>query len=179
MPTYHCISPAGVLDAERRHRVAQAITQIHEEVGGSAGFFAHVYFTETPPGAYFVGGHALEGDHLAIQGFTRAGRKPEVLTLLVASLVTTVSEAADLPQRKVWVYLGELPHGQMAEWGHVVPAIGDEQPWFAAMPEDDRVAIERFAAKLSYPPKPTYHGSLGKLPPRVEPAEPAVRQQRV
>lgn len=146
MPTYHCVSPTGTLDAERRARVAQEITRVHAHVAGSAGFFAHVHFTETAPGAYFVGGREVSGDHLAVHGFTRAGRPPEVLSLLVAELVKAIGAAAGLPERAVWVYLGELPARQMAEWGHVVPEIGAEDAWFAALPPADRDAIERYAA---------------------------------
>lgn len=148
MPTYHCVTPPGVLDAGRRELVAQAITTVHARVAGSAGFFAHVYFTETRPGGYFVGGRAREGEHLAVHGHTRSGRPPEQLSLLVAELVKALSAASGIPERAVWVYVGELPPGQMAEWGHVVPEIGAEQEWFAAMPAADRAAIERFAASL-------------------------------
>lgn len=148
MPTYRCVSPAGTLDAERRQLVAQEITRVHADVAGSAGFFAHVHFTETAPDAYFVGGRALTGGHLAVHGFTRAGRPPAVLSRLVAALVPAVSAASGLQERAVWVYLGELPAGQMAEWGHVVPEIGAEERWFADMPADDRAAIERYAATM-------------------------------
>jgi phenylpyruvate tautomerase PptA (4-oxalocrotonate tautomerase family) len=108
--------------------------------------FAHVYFTETPHSGYFVGGRAVEDRHLAVHGHTRRGRPPEKLTLLVATLVKTLSVAAGIPERAVFVYMGEMPAGQMAEWGHVVPEIGAEEAWFSAMPTADRAAIEEFAA---------------------------------
>ncbi len=148
MPTYHCVSPPGVLDAARRQLVADEITRVHAQVAGSAAFFAHVYFTETQPGGYFVGGRALQGDHLAVHGYTRAGRPGEQLTLLVAELVKAVSAATGIAERSVWIYLGELPPGQMAEWGHVVPEIGAEQAWFASMPAEDRAAIDQFVAPV-------------------------------
>jgi phenylpyruvate tautomerase PptA (4-oxalocrotonate tautomerase family) len=38
MPTYHCTSPAGLLDANKKSAIAADITRIHNAVTGAASF---------------------------------------------------------------------------------------------------------------------------------------------
>lgn len=48
----------------------------------------------------------------------------------------------------VWVYLNELAHNDMLEFGHVLAKPGDEQSWFEDLPSDLRdhmVALDHSA----------------------------------
>jgi hypothetical protein len=48
----------------------------------------------------------------------------------------------------VWVYLNELAHNDMLEFGHVLPKPGDDQSWFEDLPSDLRdhmVALDHSA----------------------------------
>ena len=38
MPTYHCTSPAGLLDPTKKSVIAAAITRVHNVVTGAASF---------------------------------------------------------------------------------------------------------------------------------------------
>jgi hypothetical protein len=52
------------------------------------------------------------------------------------------------PPSVVWVYLNELAHNDMLEFGHVLPKPGDEQSWFEDLPSDLRdhmVALDHSA----------------------------------
>lgn len=141
MPTYHCVSSSGTLDPVRKAFLAAEITRVHARVTGAGGHFAQVFFTETGPDDFYVGGRALDHNHLYVNGSVRAGRPAEMMTRLVAELLEAVSDASGLERRNVWVYVGEIPHSQIAEWGHIVPAPGEEESWFAGLPEADRDAI--------------------------------------
>ena len=52
------------------------------------------------------------------------------------------------PPSVVWVYLNELAHNDMLEFGHVLAKPGDEQSWFEDLPSDLRdhmVALDHSA----------------------------------
>ena len=61
MPTYHCTTTAGLLDAEKKARVAREITRIHEAVTGAQSFFAQVIFNEVDRANLYMGGKVLTG----------------------------------------------------------------------------------------------------------------------
>jgi phenylpyruvate tautomerase PptA (4-oxalocrotonate tautomerase family) len=138
MPTYRCTVPQGLLDTERKAALAREITRIHNAVTGAATFFAQVVFDEVPTGNYFIGGAALSGEQIFVNGQIRAGRSDPDLKRLLAELVEGVAKATMLPRRAVWVYVTELPARRMAEYGHVLPEPGDEPTWLAGLPENDR-----------------------------------------
>ena len=51
----------------------------------------------------------------------------------------------------VWVYLNELAHNDMLEFGHVLAKPGDEQSWFEDLPSDLRdhmVALDHSAGAI-------------------------------
>jgi len=138
MPTYHCTSPAGLLNDAARQRVATAITDTHEALTGAQGFFAQVLFHELASGRSFVGGVPSAEPPLFVHGQIRAGRSPETRERLVCALVDTLGVAAGLPQERIWVYVSELPPGQMAEYGVSLPQPGDEAAWLEGLPADLR-----------------------------------------
>ena len=143
MPTYRVMAAAGLLSAEQKQRIAQGITQVHHRVTGAQAFFAQVLFTEVPAGDHFVGGAPLRGDHLFVHGHIRAGRTPERRRQLLQELVAEVASAGAIAPNRVWAYLAELPPGQMAEYGHVLPEPGEESTWLAGLPAADRELMER------------------------------------
>ncbi len=138
MPTYTVTAPEACLDQEKRARIAAAITRIHSTTTGAPSYFAQVIFVDVKPGLYFVGGTPLRERQVFVHGQIRAGRTAEAKHALLTGLVDAVAEAADLPKNCVWVYLVDLEPSQMAEFGHVLPAPGDEAAWTASLPEDDR-----------------------------------------
>lgn len=135
MPTYHCTTPPGELDAAGRQRMATAITVTHERVTGAPAVLAQVLFHEAAAGAHFVGGVPAAAPPVFVHGLIRAGRDAALRERLLAELVSAVASASGLPRERVWVYLGELPPAAMAEYGRPLPAPGEEAAWLAALPE--------------------------------------------
>jgi phenylpyruvate tautomerase PptA (4-oxalocrotonate tautomerase family) len=138
MPTYHCASPAGLLDAGRKHAIAMEITRIHNAVTGAASFFAQVIFTDVANGNHFMGGAPLASDQIFVHGFIRAGRSVPDRERLVTEMVIALAGLSGLSKKSVWVYVTEIPARQMAEYGHVLPEPGAEQAWLDGLPEEDR-----------------------------------------
>jgi phenylpyruvate tautomerase PptA (4-oxalocrotonate tautomerase family) len=143
MPTYRVSAATGLLSAERKHRIAQAITRVHNRVTGAQAFFAQVIFTDIAGGNHFVGGAPLQGDQVFVHGHIRAGRTPEQKRQLLLELVVEVASAGGIASNKIWAYIAELPPGQMAEYGHILPEPGEESAWLAALPATDRELMER------------------------------------
>lgn len=143
MPTYRVVAAAGLLSAEKKRRIAEGITRVHHQVTGAQAFFAQVIFTEVAAGDHFVGGAPLQGDQVFVHGHIRAGRSPERKRQLLQELVAEVARAGAVAPNRVWAYLAELPPGQMAEYGQVLPEPGEESAWLASLPAEDRDLMER------------------------------------
>ena len=60
-----------------------------------------------------------------VSSITTSGRYHRSLTRLL-----------QVPPSVVWVYLNELAHNDMLEFGHVLPKPGDEQSWFEDLPSE-------------------------------------------
>ena len=72
-----------------------------------------------------------------VSAITTSGRYDRSLTRLL-----------QVPPSVVWVYLNELAHNDMPEFGHVLAKPGDEQSWFEDLPSDLRdhmVALDHSA----------------------------------
>ena len=142
MPTYHCISPAGLLDAGQKSAIAAEITRIHNAVTGAASFFAQVIYADVAKGNHFMGGAPLAADQIFVHGFIRAGRSVPDRQRLVTEMVTAIAGLSGLPKKLVWVYVTEIPARQMAEYGHILPEPGDEKTWLDGLPAEDRAYME-------------------------------------
>jgi phenylpyruvate tautomerase PptA (4-oxalocrotonate tautomerase family) len=142
MPTYHCSSPVGLLDAGKKSSIAAEITRIHNSVTGAASFFAQVIFSEIASGNHFVGGAPLESGQIFVHGFIRAGRSIADRERLVTEMVAALSGLSGLPKRSVWVYVSEIPAKQMAEYGYILPEPGGEKAWLDQLPEEDRAYMQ-------------------------------------
>ena len=138
MPTYHCTSPAGLLDAGKKSAIAAEITRIHNAVTGAASFFAQVIYTDVAKGNHFIGGAPLASEQIFVHGFIRAGRSVPDRQRLVTEMVTAIADLSGLKKHLVWVYVTEIPARQMAEYGHILPEPGDEKVWLDGLPAEDR-----------------------------------------
>jgi len=138
MPTYTCAVTRGLLSAGQKNAIATAVTRAHSEITGAPAYFVQVMFQEAAEGDHFIGGRPLSHDHIYIHGHIRGGRSAEDRNALIKRLVEDVTAAAGTETFGVWVYLVELPPAAMAEFGHILPEPGDEQPWADALPEEDR-----------------------------------------
>ncbi len=142
MPTYHCTSPAGLLDPAKKSAIAAEITRIHNAVTGAASFFAQVIYTDVAKGNHFMGGAPLASEQIFVHGFIRAGRSVSDRQRLVTEMVTAIADLSGLTKRRVWVYVTEIPASQMAEYGHILPEPGDEKAWLDGLPAEDRTYMQ-------------------------------------
>jgi phenylpyruvate tautomerase PptA (4-oxalocrotonate tautomerase family) len=142
MPSYIVTCPEGRLDDAGKRGIAETITRAHGDATGAPYYFAQVTFNEVKPGNYFLGGSPLARDQIFVHGTIRAGRPREIKDALVARLTNDVAAAAGMPPNCLWVYVSELPPGQMVEFGRVLPAHGEEAAWSAALPADERARLE-------------------------------------
>jgi phenylpyruvate tautomerase PptA (4-oxalocrotonate tautomerase family) len=125
MPTYHCTSPAGLLDAAKKSAIAAEITRIHNAVTGAASFFAQVIYTDVAKGNHFMGGAPLASEQIFIHGFIRAGRSVSDRQRLVTEMVSAIADLSGLTKRLVWVYVTEIPGWRDAvptKYGRLSPA---------------------------------------------------------
>ena len=145
MPTYTCWSKAGVVSTEARARIATALTDIHYEVAAGPRYFVQVIFTELDPVAVFLAGQPAPEGHLWIRADIRAGRTEEQKTELLRRIVAEVSGITGIVAEQVWVYLNDVPGPNIAEYGRPLPNPGDEDDWFAALPDDLQARLKKLA----------------------------------
>lgn len=145
MPTYVCTTRTDALDDAKRSAIAAAISGAHSGVTDAPTFFVQVIFGEADAGRRFLGGTAAD-DHVWIRGDIRAGRTIEARMLLMQTIVTDVAEIMGLEDSDIWVYLDELEPADMIEYGHVLPAPGEENAWFENLPETLRTYLEGLGA---------------------------------
>jgi phenylpyruvate tautomerase PptA (4-oxalocrotonate tautomerase family) len=139
MPSYVCTTVADRLDESQRAAVAAAVTRAHHQATGAPAYFVRVEFVEVAPGAVFIGGAPLAHDHLFVRGAIRGGRDAATRAALIAAITDGVHAAVpDLDRRALWVYLAVLDPEDMVEFGHTLPATGQEAAWQAALPDADR-----------------------------------------
>ena len=134
MPTYVCSVPAGSLNAAQKILIAQAITRIHSESTGAPQFFVQVIIDENKSVDRFLGGR-LSANHFWIRGDIRAGRTEDQRKTLMVQIVKEVSQIAGISEESIWVYLCNLEPTDMIEYGHVLPAPGNEKAWFERLPQ--------------------------------------------
>ena len=134
MPTYVCSVPAGSLTIAQKTAIAEAIATIHNEATGAPQFLVQVIIDENQSRDRFLGGQ-LTTNHIWIRGDIRAGRTEEQRKKLMLNIVRDVSQITGVNEDSIWVYLCNLEPTDMVEYGQVLPAPGDEQAWFAQLPQ--------------------------------------------
>ena len=110
------------------------------------GLFVQVVIEESDTTRRYLGGQ-LSGAHIWIRGDIRAGRSEAVRSALMLAIMKDVSAIAAVPEASIWVYLCNLEPTDMVEFGHVLPAPGDEQAWFEGLPPDLQTYLAGLGAK--------------------------------
>jgi phenylpyruvate tautomerase PptA (4-oxalocrotonate tautomerase family) len=142
MPSYIVTCVEGRLNASQKSKIAEAVTRAHGDSTGAPYYFAQVTFNEIKPGNYFLGGAQLNCDHIFVHGTIRGGRPTDMKHALMARLTSDVAIASQMKPNCVWIYLSELPPGQMVEFGLALPAHGKEAEWHAALPVSEKARLE-------------------------------------
>jgi phenylpyruvate tautomerase PptA (4-oxalocrotonate tautomerase family) len=127
MPLYQCLVPAGSLDAERRSKLAEAITTVHTSVTGAPRGFVNVVFIEYEPSMYFTAGRPNTVS--VVNGTIRAGRdratRAELLTRLSDAWIAITGQDA----RNLVLGLNDIDPTSIMEAGLIMPAPGEEAAW--------------------------------------------------
>ncbi|GEP04324.1 tautomerase family protein [Methylobacterium oxalidis] len=133
MPTYVCAVPANLLSEEQKAELARAISRIHAEATGAPTYFVQVVIDEGTT-TRFLGGERADRQ-IWIRGDIRAGRPESVRQGMMLAMMREVAAIARVKETEIWVYLCNLAPTDMVEYGHVLPAPGQERAWFDALPE--------------------------------------------
>ena len=125
------------------HRRAQSpdcrwVAQIHSRFTGAPVWFTQCVFHELDTDDHFIGGNPAPPDGVWVYGHIRAERSPSARTHILLAIRDHLTRVLQIPESVVWVYLNELSHTDMVEFGHVLPQAGDEQNWVNDLPADLR-----------------------------------------
>jgi phenylpyruvate tautomerase PptA (4-oxalocrotonate tautomerase family) len=146
MPTYVCFVPPKSLSDDQKDQIAAAIGRRHSEATGAPPFFVQVVIQESDTTRRYLGGE-LSGAHIWVRGDIRAGRSESVRSALMLAIMKDVSAIVAVPEASIWVYLCNLEPTDMVEFGHMLPAPGDEQAWFEGLPPDLQTYLTGLGAK--------------------------------
>jgi phenylpyruvate tautomerase PptA (4-oxalocrotonate tautomerase family) len=138
MPSYVCYAQPGVLTPAQQGELAQRITRHHSRTTGAPTSFVQVVFRRFEAAGHYIGGRPADSRSVWVYGLIRAGRTDDMKNRLLMGIRDHVREVAGVSEDLVWVYLTELAPTDMVEFGHVLPAAGQEQAWFDALPADLR-----------------------------------------
>src|SRR6476659_339854 len=134
MPTYTCVSKRGLLSADQRRRIATGITRVHSAATGAPIAFTQCIFQDIDDSGNFIGGEPGPPDNVFVYGHIRGGRNVAQRAEILDGVRDLVIEAVGCEPSSVWVYLNELEHTDMVEFGHVLPEQGGEAEWLEALP---------------------------------------------
>ena len=143
MPTYMCYAHEGQITAEQKAVVAAGIARIHSRFTNAPVAFCQSVFCNLGSGEHFIGLRAAPHDGVFVYGHIRGERTGAAKNHILMGIRDLVVEVLDVPESVVWVYLNDLNHTDMVEFGQVLPKPGDEQRWFDELPADlrDQVAM--------------------------------------
>ena len=133
MPTY-TVNYSGIdLATDQKDRLARRIAGTHNSATGADTYFAQVIFNALPRGNHYIGGRLVAEPRLFLHGQIRAGRAPAMKQTLVLGLRDALASVTGLDNSQIWVYLVELIHAQMIEYGEILPQSGKPFGLFARL----------------------------------------------
>jgi len=134
MATYSVYFAGLSLTTHQKFTLAQAITKIHADVTGAEAYFAQVIFKTLDMHDCFIGGVLLNEPHIFLNGQIRIGRSEQIKKQLLVELEIAIQSTTKLAGHQIWAYINEITHGQMIEYGQILPAVGDDGVWFSTLP---------------------------------------------
>jgi phenylpyruvate tautomerase PptA (4-oxalocrotonate tautomerase family) len=135
MPTYVCTGSARQMTASQKAKIATVIGKIHHEETGGPLYFVQVIFRSLETESHYIAGQVATASQLWIRGDIRAGRSEAQKHRIITRLLQEVSAISSTAAENVWVYLNDVPAGNIAEYGRVLPEPDEEQAWFADLPD--------------------------------------------
>jgi hypothetical protein len=77
-----------------------------------------------------------------VLGHIRSGRAESARTAIALGICDELDRIAGISRKLIWVYLSELAHTDMAEFGAMLPPPGEESLWMDALTPDVRDHIQ-------------------------------------
>lgn len=141
MPTYTLYSAAGRLTGQHRRTLAAQITTAHAECTGAPAAFVQCIFSEVDPSRRYIGGAPASAQSIWVLAHLRGGRPRAVKDHLIGEVIRVVADTLNIPPVVVWVYLVEIDHLDMAEFGRQLPEAGAEAEWLDQLPAESRQLV--------------------------------------
>jgi phenylpyruvate tautomerase PptA (4-oxalocrotonate tautomerase family) len=135
MPTYVCTAALGRLTPVQKTEIVRSITAIHHEETGAPRYLVKVIFYDLAPDSQYVAGRLAPADQIWVRADIRSGRTNELKSQMLRGIIRDVGRVSGAAEDMVWVYLSEIPAANIAEYGRVLLAPGDEEAWFATLPD--------------------------------------------
>lgn len=148
MPTYHVTVVNLELTDDSKCAVAEAITRAHADHTGAPAYFVQVIFTSVTRDDHFIGGKTNTSSQLHVLAHIREGRSQQVKTALIEKIISDSSEILKLRPHDIWVYIQDLKAEQMAEFGRILPAPGDEAAWRQGLSSKKIEQLEQAGVKI-------------------------------
>jgi phenylpyruvate tautomerase PptA (4-oxalocrotonate tautomerase family) len=150
MPTYVCYTHRGQVAAAAKAEIAAGIAQIHHGFTGAPIAFTQCIFRDLNPNDHFIGGQPAPRDGVWVYGHIRTGRTASAKRHILLGIQDLLRHVLKVSDSVVWVYLNELAHNDMVEFGRVLPEPGDEQAWMEDLPSglrDHLISLDRGAGE--------------------------------
>jgi phenylpyruvate tautomerase PptA (4-oxalocrotonate tautomerase family) len=145
MPIYVCTAALGRLTPVQKTEIAEGITAIYHEETGAPGYLVQVIFYDNAPGNHYVAGRPVSADQIFIRCDTRSGKTDTQKNQMLRRIMQDVARISGAAEDAVSVLLCELPAANIAEYGRVAPAPGEEGAWFSSLPDAVRERLRALA----------------------------------
>src|ERR1700739_1850569 len=143
MPTYMCYAHEGQITAEQKSHIAAGIARIHSRFTGAPVAFSQCIFRSLERDEHFIGVQPAPANGVFVLGHVRAGRSASGKNHILVGIRDLLTRVLAVPKSVVWVYLNDLAHTDMVEFGSVLPEPGGEQGWVDELPTDLRDELAR------------------------------------
>jgi phenylpyruvate tautomerase PptA (4-oxalocrotonate tautomerase family) len=138
MPTYMCYAHEGQITVEQKSHIAAGIARIHSRFTGAPVAFCQSVFRNLESDEHFIGLQPAPYNGVFVYGHIRAERTTAAKNHILTGIRDLLMGVLNVPESVVWVYLNDLNHTDMVEFGHVLPEPGSEQAWVDELPADLR-----------------------------------------
>jgi phenylpyruvate tautomerase PptA (4-oxalocrotonate tautomerase family) len=138
VPTYMCYVHKSEVTAEQKREIAEGIARIHSQSTGAPVSFCQCVFRSLESDEHFIGLQAAPHNGVFVYGHIRAERTSAAKNQILIGIRDLLTGMLNIPESVVWVYLNDLAHSDMVEFGRVLPEPGGEQGWVDGLPADLR-----------------------------------------
>jgi phenylpyruvate tautomerase PptA (4-oxalocrotonate tautomerase family) len=138
MPTYMCYAHEGQITAEQKSQIAAGIARTHSRFTGAPVAFCQCIFRNLKSDEHFIGLQPARDSGVFVYGHIRAERTSATKNHILMEIRGLLTGVLNVPESVVWVYLNDLAHTDMVEFGRVLPEQGGERDWVDGLPADLR-----------------------------------------